>query len=144
MPSLVTAFVERSTRLFHAGEMHELARHHSFPLPVEQDGQLVVFSEPRMFIAALSRIRATLLAGGLTGIRGRLAARELRRDARFRIWVSLDLIYPDRIEMAAVRIVQYCNLTADGIQIEMVEMLHNPSEASFLLTGPTAKRCQSA
>jgi len=144
MTILASTFVQRQARLFHAGAFDEMVRAYAFPLPVEQDGAVVVYSDPAQYQGALALIRATLLAGGMTGLCGRLAARELTRDARFRVWVSLDLIYADRIDLAAVRFVHYCRQTAERIQVEMVKMLHNPAETSFCPVVPPVERRTSA
>lgn len=132
MPYVAAAYAAEHARLFQAGLFGDMVASYCFPLPVEQDGQLVVYPTAARYTQALTQIRATLIAGGMTGLCARVAAEELPRDGRFRIWISLDLIYSDRIDMAAVRFVHYCLRSAAGVRVEMVEVLANPAETTFL------------
>lgn len=134
-PLGVTAFFGLLGERFVAGQLAEMARSWSFPCPIEVDGQLVVMRSPEVLAAHLADLRAASLAKGLTAMTPRVAAVEMPRNGRFRVWLRWVLHYGDRVEEEGHGTLYFMATTPEGgLTIEMMDLVQLPSEGTAAQT----------
>jgi hypothetical protein len=121
-PLGVTAFFGLLGEAFAAGRLEEMARSWSFPCPIEVHGELVVMRGPEVLQAHLADLRAALQ--GLTGMTPRIAAIEMPRSGRFRVWLHWVLHFGDHVEEEDHGTVYFMASLPDGrLTIEMMDVV---------------------
>ncbi len=123
MPVLATTLIHDHHRLMDEGRFADVMGNYEFPLAVEIDGALQVYPNEAAFLQAMLAFRAALLAAGITAIVPRIAAVELPRHGRFRIWVDWDHWRGDALEKSARHSIYYCRQAAGRDRREIVEMM---------------------
>jgi hypothetical protein len=116
-PDLAT----KLSRIFDARAADALCAHYTFPLPVQMGETLQVFQRPQDLGRAFSDFRTRNAALGLTQPNARIAATELPRNGRFRVWV--DWTYQDATSGTSLRerAIYYCSQIGRSTGIEMIQ-----------------------
>lgn len=82
----VAALLQRYVDGFAASRFAEMAAMHTYPCPVQLEDRLLVLRTPADLIAGMSRHRQSLADRGATDFTFSIAAVELPRAGRFRVW----------------------------------------------------------
>ncbi len=126
-PLAVTAFFAQLGVLFVQGRLAEMTGFWSFPCPVEVGGRLVVMRDPPMLRDYFARRHDQAQVDGLTAMIPRIAAIEMPRQGRFRVWLRwqyefADLCVPDD----AASLYYMARSAGGGLSIEMMDLVRLP------------------
>ncbi len=120
MQRSVSDLTTKFTALFHADGQAALCEHYRFPLPVQAGNRLLLCHThhdlTRVFTAYLDGASAR----GQTRPSAELAAMELPRRGRFRVWMDWCFRASDTQIPVRERTIYYCRLQDDQVQIEMI------------------------
>lgn len=94
-PLRVTAFFERMGELFSEGRLSELADLWHFPSPIMVGTQIRLMRDRADYIAYVAARREAGLARGLRSIAPLVAAVEIPRYGRLRVWMRWRATYAD-------------------------------------------------
>lgn len=122
--SQITKHLSARGELLLSGQIDRLVAEYVFPLPVFLHSNRLVIHSTDQAKLVLAHLRATLLERGVVALRPRVAALDLPRAGRFRVWVDWqEIAFPaeaTRISQA----VYYCRATKLGLRTEMVNYTH--------------------
>jgi len=103
-----------------AGQFDRIAAQYLYPLPVHLGASRVIVRSAAEATAMLRLQRAACLERGVVALTPRLAAMDLPRDGRLRIWVDWhERTLPGRGARLSTSI-YYCRQTPAGFRIEMI------------------------
>ncbi len=118
--SAIEAFMRHRGELLLSGQIDALAASYMFPLPVFMAEAQVVVHTPQRASAMLCLQRISMIRRGVFAIQPRIAAIELPRNGRFRVWVDwLETAIPVQGTRRGSA-VYYCSSQPSGLKIEMV------------------------
>ncbi|TNC52039.1 hypothetical protein FHG66_04370 [Rubellimicrobium rubrum] len=130
-PLAVTPLFVRLGELFVKGRLDEMSRHFAFPCPIEIEGGLVVIRTPKVLEAFLATRRSSALLAGMTQMTPRIAAIEMPRKGRFRVWLRWEYIFEDVCLPDEYGSVYYLAQKPWGeLMIEMVDSVRVPPYAA--------------
>jgi len=126
-PLAVTSFFTQLGALFVQGRFTEMAAFWSFPCPLEIGGDLVVMRDPAMLADHFAHQHVQARQDGLTAMIPRIAAIEMPRQGRFRVWLRwqyefADLCVPDE----AASLYYMARTSRGGLTIEMMDLVRLP------------------
>lgn len=107
--------------LLHSGNFERVADLYDIPLGVHVEGELLVYRSRLALLHGLQNLMSEYRANGVRALCWHLAAIELVRDRRFRLWINWDHVFDDRIESAANKVTYFCRLEGQGLKVEMVQ-----------------------
>ncbi|MBP1805379.1 hypothetical protein [Rubellimicrobium aerolatum] len=125
----VSALFARLGELFSQGDVAGMAALWTLPCPVEVEGGLVILRSRAMLEAVLSIRCAQARVAGLRRATPRIAAIEMPRRGRFRVWLRWEYEFPGG-PLVADRFgsVYYLARTSQGgLTIEMMDVVHAPA-----------------
>jgi hypothetical protein len=110
----------------------------TLPFGLQRTDDFAVLHSMPDFMQLAASYRADLLEIGVSGLRGRVAAFELPRAGRYRLWVDIDYLGPMEIERAE-QIILYCSQDRGTPRIDMAHWLTpcRPVTAISTATGQT-------
>jgi hypothetical protein len=120
MQAQTSVLAAKFAALFEADGLQNLCEHYTFPLPVQAGHQMIVCQTQ----ADLARIFSAYLDGvqerGLIRPSVKIAAVELQRGGRFRIWT--DWCFTRAADQMPVhdRTIYFCRDVSGRVQIEMI------------------------
>jgi hypothetical protein len=124
MLEMARKLVAHQRELLIEGKPETLAGTFDFPLAVQMDEDMLVFSDPQDLLAGVKLYRAEMTRLGVATMTTRITAIELPRDGRFRIWADWDIIRDGQIEVGAKRSIYYCRTCLKtGVPVTKIEML---------------------
>jgi hypothetical protein len=134
MLKFAKSMVERFATHFNSGDFLSITEHVVFPLPVQVDGQLIVFQDAAQLAAGLAAYHTANVEQDLRPSIPHIVAIDLPRNGRFRLWV--DWVYGNGPQSDQIRTknLYYCSAIGNRIQIEMVQYLR------LAATGPMMQK----
>ncbi|MGL4322242.1 MAG: hypothetical protein ACRCS3_15395 [Paracoccaceae bacterium] len=120
MSAYPAMLANKLSRLFETGGVDALCCHYTYPLPVQVEGTYHVFHGQQDLQTVFTSFCNTHKATGQTSPTARVAAIELPRSGRFRIWV--DWVFPQETPQStfALRMIYYCTLVGHRTAIDMI------------------------
>ena len=133
MYAQATSLVTRLAEMFNGRDVRAIADCFVFPLPVQVQDDLIVFHTAERMTEALLFYRANNVQQGLSPSVPRIAAIDLPRNGRFRLWV--DWNYPETPGMQTQKTqnIYYCSASGGHIVIEMVQYLRVAAQGELLV-----------
>lgn len=132
----VSALFAHLGRLFVEGRTREMTGYWSFPCPVEVNGSLVVMRDAPALEEFFAAKRAAAREVGLTGFAPRIAAIEMPRQGRFRVWIRWAHTFGNVCLLDENGSVYYLARRHGGaLTIEMMDIVILPREAVLAATG---------
>ncbi|WP_210527136.1 hypothetical protein [Rubellimicrobium arenae] len=130
-PQPVSAFFQRLGDLFVQGRIREMTGSWAYPCPVEVQGGLVVMRNAAMMEAFLAMRHADAIQRGLTAMIPRIAAIEMPRKERFRVWLRWEYEFRDQCVPDEYGSLYYLARNPWGtLTIEMLDVVHVPPFAA--------------
>jgi hypothetical protein len=114
--NLTTKFVA----LFTVGGRDALCDHAAFPFPVQSGNRMMVCPTRGELMQVLTACLAGADARGPGDASAQIAAIELPRKGRFRVWVDWHCHVGGDQTLTVERMVCYCRIMADHVRIEMI------------------------
>lgn len=135
-PLRVTAFFERLGTLFSEGRLEEVADLWHFPSPVMIGTQIHLLRDRNDYIAFVSARRDAGLAAGLISISPLLAAVEIPRYGRLRVWMRWRATFAHGVVDDADGSVFYLSRSPQGVlAVEMLESIPRHEIEAHLAAG---------
>ena len=129
-PLAVTPLFARLGQLFVQGRLSEMTQHFAFPCPIETEGGLVVMPNPKVLEAFFATQRSSAMLAGMTQMDPRIAAIEMPRKGRFRVWLRWEYVFSDVHVLDDYGSVYYLTQKPWGeLMIEMVDSVRVPPYA---------------
>lgn len=123
LQSQVLAHFQVQSDLLLAGALEGFGAMFTLPLPIHYPGGLTVV-RPEAGADFLMRMRNELVHRGIVGMRPVIAAMELPRAGRFRVWIDWQEITASGAAIPGSRIVYFCRNSVDGLRTEMMQYTH--------------------
>lgn len=125
----VSALFTQLGLLFVQGRISEMTAYWTFPCPVEVEGQLVVMRDASDLARFFAERRAGAMEAGLTAFEPRIAAIEMPRAGRFRVWLRWALTFGNVCLMEEqVSLYYMARKPRGGLTIEMMDIVLIPLE----------------
>jgi hypothetical protein len=122
--SQLQAHLRGRAEMLLSGQIDRMVEDYVFPLPVYLHTSRLVIQSADHARLIFSHLRDALVDRGVVALRPSIAAVDLPRDGRFRVWVDWHEI---ALPMDATRVSQavyYCRQTDQGTRTEMVNYTH--------------------
>lgn len=121
MFNLMQQLMQQRLALLQEGRCRELSGLYLYPCPVYLSGIQHVMHGRKDMEQALSRLAQQLCRTGVVRMEATLAAVELPRQGRFRVWVNQRSLAADGSLVNRAAFVHYCRQTEAGVMTEMAE-----------------------
>ncbi len=131
------ALAQKLSHLFDAGGAEALCTHYTFPLPVQLHDGYSLIQSPKDLALAFDSLRARQTAAGLLNPSVEIAATELPRQGRFRIWLDWTLTDSKTRLPVSERVVYYCSQIGRNIGIDMIQCMGVLNENAISLGDQT-------
>jgi hypothetical protein len=127
-PLAVTPLFTRLGELFVEGRLSEITQHFAFPCPIETEDGLVVMRSPEVLEAFFARRRSSAMLAGMSRMIPRIAAIEMPRKGRFRVWLRWEYVLADICLPDEQGSIYYLTQKPwGGLVIEMIDSVRVPS-----------------
>jgi hypothetical protein len=124
----VSPFLDRLARLLSEGRTEDFARLHHFPVAYEAHGTLRVFLRPADLAQAVGDWRERQWGRGVREVVARVAAQDLGRSGRVRVWAEWTHRMADgTTESGGTDLLYLSHNERGGLAVEMIDFLSLPA-----------------
>jgi hypothetical protein len=120
MHAQTSQLMTKFAALFEADGFHDLCSHYIFPMPVQAGKQMNLCQSQAELAQIFSAYLNVVEERGLVGPSVNIAAVELPRGGRFRVWTDWCFTRAEDQMPVQDRTIYFCRILNDQIQIEMI------------------------
>lgn len=106
-----------------AGDLDDLVKDYTFPVPVDLLATRVIVRSAKESRAMLALQRKVMLERGVTKLEPVVKAVDLPRAGRFRVWVDWHEIAPSPENGRMSSAVYFCSIDGAALRIQMIQYL---------------------
>lgn len=118
--------------ILNARSVTDLSRYFIFPMPTQIGPNLHIYQTPQELAQGYAALAQAKAQKGQSGFHSRIAAIELPRNNRFRVWV--DWLYSDHTgtPRTGERSIYFCSILRGQIAVEMIQCAPSAQTTSGL------------